>query len=380
MYRFYRFYNLDNNSHRCIYTKFQIFLVTSVFVEMEESSHIKYFIHTMQLACKSATETHNILTDAHGDIISLRRVQSLMKEYKDGDRTDYGDGRFYSGRRMSGVRAEMIETVKEILTEDPRISTIRLAENLEISKSMVLRILKEDLDLVSNSCRFVPHKLSEGNKIERVREAKEIQKALRTRRIDDRLIVTDEKWVYDRPLGCAATRRVWVSPDGDVPQIPRRTISDKKHLVCVAVTLSGKFYIEVLENHESMDSDRYILFLKNMFAHFRGLYPSFIISDFILMHDNARPHISKKTKEYVDNNHIVLLKQPPYSPDFNLLDRLVFPAFEMKRHSCYLADHQRVYDAFSNFLIVFSRNGFINAKKNLVQTLEKVVEAGGSYL
>ena len=132
-----------------------------------------------------------------------------------------------------------------------------------------------------------------------------IRDSLESRRIDQRLIVTDEKWLYETPLGCRATRTAWVKGAGDRPKILRGTISDKKHLVCVAVTPAGSSYHEV---GESMNSQRYEIFLNNMFRAFKRFYPSFIISDFILMHDNARPHVAETIISYVNRNQYKLLK------------------------------------------------------------------------
>ena len=38
-----------------------------------------------------------------------------------------------------------------------------------------------------------------------------------------------------------------------------------------------------------------------------------------IMHDNARPHTTLMTRTFFENNGITLVKQPPYSPDMNLL-------------------------------------------------------------
>ena len=40
----------------------------------------------------------------------------------------------------------------------------------------------------------------------------------------------------------------------------------------------------------------------NMFRGFKRFYPSFIISDFIIMHDNARPHVAETIISHVNRN------------------------------------------------------------------------------
>ena len=58
------------------------------------------------------------------------------------------------------------------------------------------------------------------------------------------VLVTDEKWFYKRPIGNHKTRRSWVGPDGDQQQILQRTISDKKHMVLMAVNFSGLYLLQ----------------------------------------------------------------------------------------------------------------------------------------
>jgi len=303
-----------------------------------------------------------------------------MKEYSSGRREGIVDGRKKSGRRKSNIRHDSIDSVKMAIEIDPFLSIKRISKNLDLSHAMVQRIMKDDLGKKSVNAKFFPHDLTIKNKKDRVAEARKIINALESRRIDQRLIVTDEKWLYETPLGCRATRTAWVDGAGDRPKIPRRTISDKKHLVCVAVTLAGSYYHEVLEVGESMNSQRYLIFLNNMFRAFQRFYPSFIISDFILMHDNARPHVAETIISHVNRNQYKLLKQAPYSPDTNLCDRLVFPAMEMKRSHTLLLGKNAVNTFISEFLADFSITGFFNAKQALLRDLHKIVENDGEYL
>ena len=40
----------------------------------------------------------------------------------------------------------------------------------------------------------------------------------------------------------------------------------------------------------------------------------------ILLHDNARPHVTQQTLEKLNNLKFETLSHPPYSPDFSLKD------------------------------------------------------------
>ena len=88
----------------------------------------------------------------------------------------------------------------------------------------------------------------------------------------------------------------------------------------MASNFNNDTYFEVLSRGETVNAERYIEFLKRMLAKFHHLAPN----ELILMHDNARPHVTQIIKTWFNDQGIVLLLQPPYSSDVNLMDRFVF--------------------------------------------------------
>ena len=182
-------------------------------------------------------------------------------------------------------------------------------------------------------------------------------------------------------MGSTSTNSCWVGSDGDAPTIARRTISDKKHLLAFAVSLDGNnYFFQLLNQGESMDSERYVMFLTSMFQHFSEVNRSFIISDFKVMQDNARPHISAFTTEYFHRQNVVLLKQPAYSPDLNACDRKIFPAFEMKRCHQSFNGYNEVCNFVNTFLGSFLPDGMRREQQKIVDTCDKIIANGGNYV
>ena len=99
----------------------------------------------MQYSGFSGVKIHRILTRKHSDVISLRRVQSLMKEYSSGRREGIVDGRKKSGRRKSNIRHDSNDSVKMAIEIDPFLRIKRISKNLDLSHAMVERIMKDDL-------------------------------------------------------------------------------------------------------------------------------------------------------------------------------------------------------------------------------------------
>ena len=63
----------------------------------------------------------------------------------------------------------------------------------------------------------------------------------------------------------------------------------------MASNTNGQFYYEILENGETVNGDRYLVFMKAMFEYMTSML-SVQHCRLCLMHDNARPHISKIVK------------------------------------------------------------------------------------
>lgn len=295
-----------------------------------------FFIEGLRRNDYKSTQIHRMICVAFGDgVISERRVQEIAKEFSTGERTHF-DRIAGSGRPVSDKRTGLIETVRTNIEQDSRISIRRLAFIHDTSYSMMYDIVSVDLECLSVHSRFVPHKLSEENKANRVSCSKEILKALNTRNIMRRLVHTDEKWIYCIPMGNSATRKCWLIPGGDIPEIARRSTMQKKFMIMVGCNFEGLFYCKVLNRQDTIDSDEYVTFLREMFTSFstfelRQSGEAILPENMILYHDNARPHVSRTTKDFLATKNCILLPQPAYSPDTNILDRFVFAKMEMER-------------------------------------------------
>ena len=63
-------------------------------------------------------------------------------------------------------------------------------------------------------------------------------------------------------MGTKSTNAAWCESVANKPTVVRRSISDKKLMAIVAVTLGGKWCYQILDS--SVNSDAYINFLQSM--------------------------------------------------------------------------------------------------------------------
>lgn len=338
-----------------------------------------FFIETLRRCGFSATDIQSHLETGWPDeAMKLRQVQQLVKEFKEGSRTSF-ERNHGSGRPESDLRKQSIDIVSNLIEEDNNRTVRDIAHLTEIDKNMVHRIITEDIGRIWMHTKWVPHTLSENNKVVRIERCTDMIEAFDSRIVRDNMITIDEKFFYCRHLKPRHKIGSWVEAGGDVVQTARRTTMEVKFMAIVAISLRGQHYYEVLERNESIDSERYITFLKNMVTFFEDHPRGIQRQNMVIVQDNARPHTSRATTTHLTDNFIKLLKQPPYSPDTNLCDRYLFARLESLRTGNF-ADREDVVTFLDEQMPHFTGHRMIRALEELIVDLNKIVVNNGNYI
>ena len=189
-----------------------------------------FYVETERRNGLSPTAIHQKIDVAWGEgLISLRSVQIWCRsgDACGGDVTfTHGQG---AGRPRSSRTEENVNDVKDLVSHCPHLSIEEIADLTDMSSTTIFRILHEDLHMKSVIGRWVPHYLTEEQKEKRMNYAMNILKVLNRKDVRSRLIVTDEKWVYQGTIGTKNVHRRWVAADGDTEErtvTARRTICD----------------------------------------------------------------------------------------------------------------------------------------------------------
>lgn len=340
-----------------------------------------FLIESLRRCQYNATEIHKIMeTSWPDDCLSLRRVQTLCKEFKDGNRDSFErkDG---SGKTKSNTRTENEEQVRQLLEEDNTLTVQRIADVLHISHTMVQRTISEDLGRIWVHTKWVPHTLSPANKLLRVERCTDLLVSLNSRICLNNLIVIDEKFFFMRKLIPSNRIGCWVTPGGDEPvrQTARRNNMEKKLLVIIAVSSHGKHYYEILPRNQSIDSERYIHFLDNMELFYRNLQTPILFENMRLLHDNARPHRSRLTEAHLENKNVRLLRQPTYSPDCNICDRYIFPRLEAVRDGNF-ENEEELSQFLDQQLPQFTAQRMMKSVEELKKNMIMIIDNEGNYV
>ena len=121
----------------------------------------------------SATETLVLVQKAYGnEILNRSNVFRWYSRFRDWWELVEDDER--DGRPKSTSTEVNIAALADLVKNDRRIASRMIAESLNIPKTVVLRILKEDLGKRKFCARFVPHSLTPEQREDRVTSCQEI--------------------------------------------------------------------------------------------------------------------------------------------------------------------------------------------------------------
>ena len=231
----------------------------------------------------------------------------------------------YLGRSISSSTPENVAVVNHIVRRNPRATVRQIAEDTEIPKTTVHRILKDYLKLRLVNLKWVPRVLSEEQKHERVRLA---QKLLTSIREDpsflDRVVTGDETWIHYIESGGRRANQVWLGDDEPIPTRPRTIKTSKKVMYGIFFNNKGQHFQAPVPHGLSANSEWYIKScLRPAEKTFKPEGGS--ITTISLLHDNARIHTSQQTMNYLSHSTMEPLEFPPHSPDLAPCDFWLFP-------------------------------------------------------
>ena len=87
-----------------------------------------------------------------------------------------------------------------------------------------------------------------------------------------------------------------------------------------------------------------------------------------------------KRKFFLESSGIRLLKQPPYSPDFNLHDRFTFRNFESFRRKINFSNSEQLKNHLMQFLTDLSISTMNQQFDHLLDHMKQVIICNGNYV
>ena len=152
------------------------------------------------------------------------------------------------GRPKTSVTKANIAAVKIVVEQDARLSVKDTARCTGISEGSVQTILKKRLDLRKVCAWWVPHLLTEEQKTQRLKCARELSKTYKgcNSRVISNLLTGDETWVHMFEPQRRADNKQWKRKDQKRPCIAERTICSKTQFSLIQVGQSFKCLVHLI--------------------------------------------------------------------------------------------------------------------------------------
>lgn len=346
--------------------------------------HYRAYVFLELQRGKKPCDIYRQLQETHvADIPSQRTIYLWCEQFATESRHSLHDAP-RSGRPSTSSSDASIAAVRELVFQFPRLSTRQMSLLLNLPRTSVNRILKEEL-LLSKVCSvWIPHVLSDSNKADRMAGAKELKRFFDNHSEEDllRLYVTeDETWVLFHGINTKEENKVWLPPGQHRPQVPHQGLTWEKTMILVAFTCNKKFSVEATERGETVNADYYKCFINKTGEKWRKLRSDPVrLSDVWWQQDNARPHLASTTQEFFQQRGICQIKQPPYSPDMNLCDRFLFKLLKKELRKCDYSIADEVKTASLQVLRAIPEDRFTQELRKLREHCVAVIHAAGNYV
>jgi hypothetical protein len=341
-----------------------------VFVEVKRGVPVKEVLQHLRESLGEASPSQSFVYKWYKDFSTGERdsVQTLPR----------------SGRPLSQCTDGNISKVFDFVEAQPKSTLACIATSLELTRATVRRILVDELLFRKICSVWIPHMLTENNKNKRVTCCQGFLEMFNCYSEYELLRIwatQDESWIPFEMIAPKEDNKVWIAPQALRPRVVRPQLTPKKTMLSIVFTGNGKVSADVTEAGETIDSDRYILFVHRTGELWRKLHSdSTCLKELLWQHDNARPHTAAKTKAFFGGRKVQLVEQAPYSPDLNQCDRWLFKYLKNKLRERQMNSAQDVLHETLDVFRQIPLERFIHELRSLKEHCQQVITCGGDYV
>ncbi len=135
---------------------------------------------------------------------------------------------------------EQLAILVECLADTKNWSVRELSFKLEIPKTTIHLMLRQDLGLTKRLTKWVPHVLSEEQKEYRITVARvNLERLARERNLLGRLVAIDESWVALYSPLARDQMRFWLEPGAAALNVPLPELHERNRLMIMAMDWDG---------------------------------------------------------------------------------------------------------------------------------------------
>ena len=328
---------------------------------------------------KTFTETHNLMKQVYGDnCVARTSVYEWYTRFKNG-REDINDDA-HTGRPKSTINENSIEVVRNFIKHEPKSSVRYMEMELNIPKSTIYRILTEHLGLQKVCARFVPHKLTDDQKMLRIQHSKDIIKeAKKDQNFLYSIVTGDETWCFQYDPETKRQSAEWKARNDPKPKKSRFEKSKVKTMLICFYDSKGIVHKEFVPAGQTVNAVFYVSVLKRLVHRIRRIRPEYREEgSWRLLHDNAPSHRSTLVTDFLTKNDILTINHSPYSPDMAPCDFYLFGKMHLSMKGKRYVDVEDIQRACTTILKDIPLNDIKHSFEMLLDA-KRCIESDGDY-
>ena len=345
-------------------------------MSIEQRINLKFLVRLG----KTPTETFNLLQEVYGDAtMSRTRIFEWHKRFREGREDVEDDPK--SGRPTTSRTNENVERVREKVRSDRRLTVRMIVDELSMNSERVWRIITEDLGMRKVCAKMVPRLLNDGQKENRVQVCQDILKQLEiTPDLLSRVVTGDESWIFEYDPLTKRQSLEWKSASSPRPKKARLFKSKIKVMLIVFFDVHGIVHLEFLPQGQTINQNVYKDILRRLMRSVREKRRElWETKSWLLHHDNAPAHNALSIRQFLAENNIAVLEQPPYSPDLAPCDFFLFSKLKGVIKGTRFQDSKAITTAVTKELRAIPMESFQKCIEAWQQRLEKCIRAQGDY-
>jgi histone-lysine N-methyltransferase SETMAR len=203
-----------------------------------------------------------------------------------------------------------------------------IAESLNMPKTKVLLILKEDLGKRKLCTSFVPHPLTPEQREDQVTSCEDIiTMADADKNFFNKIITGEDTWCFAYDPITKLQRSEWV---GETSPWLKKLKFQRSHIKTMLIIFffvsQGIVHKEFIPPGKTVNAVFYKGVMDRLLKCVQRVHPAVFCSrEFFLLHNNAPAHKAASVCQFLTPKNVITLYHPPYSPDLSPPDYFLFP-------------------------------------------------------
>lgn len=344
-----------------------------------DESDVRSYIKIRVLLHFTAVDIHKDLVAVCGDAApTYPTVAKWAQRFRSGRESMADDPR--SGRPSTAITQVNVASIRSLVNEENRLTIDEMTSLSGLSHGTIHTILHDFLGLRKICARWVPHVLTSAQKALRVETASSLLRKFRAwgeNSLHD-IATGDETWMHLFEPPRKAQNMAWVGTSDSRPTVAKRERSSVKVLYTFFFTKEGILVQIPTPVGTSVTGTYYAQsILPAVVKAFREKRPGRKLR---IHHDNAPSHSSTIVTDYFEENDIILVPHPPYSPDLAPCDFWLFPLLKDKLRGTHYSSRHALGSAIFQCLQHIPKEDFATCFTQWKHRLQKCVDVDGEYV